>query len=152
MDQWSCGWIHVTFTLPIISADITNFSKAIIVFAKMARFLVNVKTSTLPVTSSMPVTIITAKTLMLAPQVGRWRQLLNYDVSYVKLELAPWKNSVPHRVQLIMHTKRKVEVRLSFCYIAGFQGWSIKTTVTECGGIEVQNDTTMLNKTWGRNT
>jgi hypothetical protein len=28
---------------------------------------------------------------MLTPQVGRWRQLLNCGVSYVKLELSPWK-------------------------------------------------------------
>jgi alpha-galactosidase/6-phospho-beta-glucosidase family protein len=56
------------------------------------------------------------------------------------------KNSVPHRVKLIMHTKRIVEVRLWFYYIAGFQG-SVKTTVTECGVSEVQNDTTMPNKT-----
>jgi hypothetical protein len=151
MDPWSCGWIHVTFKLTIFLADITEFAKAIIGFWKIVRFLVKVKTSSNAASNQQHACYDHHSQDHRSPQVGGLRQLLKYDVWYVKLELAPWKNSVPHRVKLIVHTKRIVEARLWFYYIAGFQGWSIKTTVTECGSSEVQNDTTMLNKTWGEN-
>jgi len=69
----------------------TIISAAIIEFGNIARFLVKILKHQvmLPVTSSMPVTTTTVKTPMLTPQVGRWRQLLNCGVSYVKLELSP---------------------------------------------------------------
>jgi hypothetical protein len=50
-----------------------------------------------------------------------------------------------------MHTKRTVEVRLWFSYIAGFQGRFIKTTLTGRGGSEEQNNTTMLSNTREKN-
>jgi len=90
MEPWSCRRIHVTFTLPTFSADITDFAKAIMGFGKIVRFLVKLKRQVmLPGTSSTPVTITTVKTPVLAPQVGRLRQLLNYVVLFVKLELPP---------------------------------------------------------------
>jgi hypothetical protein len=106
--------------------QITDFAKAIIESGKIARFLVRVKTSMLPVTSSMPVTITTVKTQIAdhAP-VGTTGGDIAAAIELCivrETRTGPMKNSVTRGVKLIMHTKRIVEVRLWFYYIAGFQG------------------------------